>query len=152
MKIKQLSNERKKTNYVILFFFLCGSASAQNKEITISVNGFNSDKGKCIIYVFNKKQGFPDETKNAVKTISCNISDGKCATVLKDLPDGEYAISILHDENSNAKIDTNFFGIPKEGSGASNNPKSSDGPPTYTDAKFKYTGTTQIMGITVKYL
>jgi len=40
-----------------------------------------------------------------------------------DLHDGVYAVSVFHDENENQKLDKDFVGIPKEGYGASNNPK-----------------------------
>jgi uncharacterized protein (DUF2141 family) len=30
---------------------------------------------------------------------------------------GKYAIAVIHDENCNGKLDTNMFGIPKEGYG-----------------------------------
>ena len=33
----------------------------------------------------------------------------------KDLPQGSYAVSVLHDENGNGKMDKNFVGMPKEG-------------------------------------
>jgi len=39
---------------------------------------------------------------------------------LAGIPPGTYAIACYHDENDNGKLDTNFLGIPKEGTGASN--------------------------------
>ena len=42
----------------------------------------------------------------------------------------------MHDENRNGKLDTNFLGIPKEGVGASNNPKSRFGPPSFEESMF----------------
>ena len=40
-----------------------------------------------------------------------------------EIPPGTYAIGIYIDENENEKLDTNFFGIPKEQYGFSNNAK-----------------------------
>ena len=40
-----------------------------------------------------------------------------------EIPPGTFAIGIYIDENENEKLDTNFFGIPKEQYGFSNNPK-----------------------------
>jgi uncharacterized protein (DUF2141 family) len=34
-----------------------------------------------------------------------------------DIKPGKYAIAVIHDENCNGKLDTNMFGIPKEGYG-----------------------------------
>ena len=38
------------------------------------------------------------------------------------LPSGDYGVAVIHDENSNAHLDRNMFGIPKEGFGFANNP------------------------------
>ena len=40
-----------------------------------------------------------------------------------DIPPGTYAVKLYIDENENGKLDTNFFGIPKEQYGFSNNTK-----------------------------
>jgi uncharacterized protein (DUF2141 family) len=39
------------------------------------------------------------------------------------VPPGRYGVVVIHDENSNMKLDRNFFGIPKEGFGFANNPR-----------------------------
>jgi uncharacterized protein (DUF2141 family) len=57
--------------------------------------------------------------------------------VFADLPAGFYAVSVFHDENMNEKLDKNFMGVPKEGYGASNNPKKKMGPPNFDEAKFQ---------------
>lgn len=72
--------------------------------------------------------------------------------VFQNLPAGEYAVSVYHDENNNKKMDTNFFGIPKEGVGASNNARGHLGPPKYKDAKFLFNGKSQTIQIQIVYL
>jgi len=64
------------------------------------------------------------------------LKGGK-VTVDINLPPGEYAISVFHDRDSDEKIKTNLFGIPKDPIGFSNNAKARFGPPKYSDAKFK---------------
>ncbi len=152
MKATKKISAIKKVSYSIISCFLLSSSFAQTKDITLTLLGFKSNQGECIISLFNSKNGYPEETTKCYRMMSSKIVEGKCTILIKDLTTGEYAISVIHDENSNGKMDTNFFGIPKEGSGASNNPKSSDGPPTFTDSKFKYTGASQTMSITIKYL
>ena len=60
--------------------------------------------------------------------------------VVKNVPDGTYAVSFVHDKNSNGKMDKNFMGIPKEDYGCSNNAKGFMGPPKWEDAKFELKG------------
>jgi uncharacterized protein (DUF2141 family) len=67
------------------------------------------------------------------------------------LYEGDYAISVFHDENMNKKLDKNFMGIPKEGYGASNNPKKKMGPPDFEEAKFQLSGPTQSLQIELLY-
>jgi uncharacterized protein (DUF2141 family) len=37
--------------------------------------------------------------------------------LFSDIKPGNYAIAVIHDENRNGELDTNMFGIPKEGYG-----------------------------------
>lgn len=63
-------------------------------------------------------------------------ANGKEVTVVFDkLKPGTYAISVIHDENENTKLDTKM-GIPKEGIGFSNNVMGSFGPPSFEKASF----------------
>lgn len=68
------------------------------------------------------------------------ISNGRYTVTFKAVHDGTYAISSFNDENGNGKLDTNFLGIPKEGTGASNNAPANFGPPKWADAKFEGKG------------
>jgi uncharacterized protein (DUF2141 family) len=43
---------------------------------------------------------------------------------------------VVHDQNNNLKLDTNFLGLPKEPYGFSNNPKVV-GKPSFDAVKFK---------------
>ena len=53
------------------------------------------------------------------------------------IPAGTYALVVLHDENMNGKVDTNWIGIPKEGYGFSNDAKASFSAPSFKDASFQ---------------
>ena len=53
-----------------------------------------------------------------------------------ELPNGTYAIGIFVDANYNNKMDRNFFGVPKEQYGFSNDAKGSFGPPSFKKASF----------------
>jgi len=64
---------------------------------------------------------------------------------------GFYAVSVFHDENMNQKLDKNFVGVPKEGYGASNNPKKKMGPPSFEETKFQLSGMEQSLEIKLMY-
>lgn len=55
---------------------------------------------------------------------------------------GDYALSVLHDENGNGRADM-LMGIPREGFGFSENPRIRFGPPRFDAARF-HIGTTDL--------
>jgi uncharacterized protein (DUF2141 family) len=61
-------------------------------------------------------------------------------------------VSVVHDENFNGKLDTNFIGMPREGVGASNDAKGHMGPPKFSAAAFQYAGGRLDLKIHVNYL
>jgi uncharacterized protein (DUF2141 family) len=129
----------KKTLLIAVFIFYgVLSTNAQEKifDLTINISGLNSNKGTLLVAVYDQKEAFLKKQfiGNTVK-----IKNKKSIITFKNLPKGEYAVSFLHDENENKKMDTNFFGVPKEDYGCSNNAKGFMGPPKYEDAKFQLT-------------
>jgi len=61
--------------------------------------------------------------------------DGSFETEFVSLPDGEYAVVVVHDANDNGKLDTGFLGFGGEGYGFSNNAQTWFGWPDWEDAK-----------------
>jgi uncharacterized protein (DUF2141 family) len=108
----------------------------QHYKITVSIIGLRSDRGNLYLSLYHSADGYPKKAAAAFRLSSASISNGRCTIILEDIPKGVYAIACYHDENNNGKIDTNFFGIPVEGTGASNNARGSWGPPKFKDAKF----------------
>ncbi|MEI7724328.1 MAG: DUF2141 domain-containing protein [Bacteroidota bacterium] len=137
---------------VCLFCFISLIAYSQNSEIVVNISGLRSDKGKCLLYLYNNKKGFPNDAGKAITTTNGSIFSGKSTLVLKDIPYGEYAIGIIHDENGNGRMDTNFLGMPREGVGVSNNAKGHFGSPGYEDSKFKVNQKSLKLSIKIKYL
>lgn len=80
------------------------------------------------------------------------IPAGEARCDFEDIPSGSYALVVLHDENMNGKLDTNWLGIPKEGYGFSNNAKpAAFHAPSFSDASFVYDGKTLDLTITLRY-
>jgi uncharacterized protein (DUF2141 family) len=122
----------------ILFVALFGAGMLSGRPYTITVHiiGLRSDKGKLYLSLYHSASGYPKDASAAYRLSSAPISGGKSVITLEAVPGGVYAMACYHDENDNGKIDNNLFGIPKEGTGASNNARGSWGPPKFDDAKF----------------
>jgi uncharacterized protein (DUF2141 family) len=56
--------------------------------------------------------------------------------VFADLPQGAYAVVVIHDDNLTGKMEFDASGIPQKGCGFSNNPDTTQGPPTPESATF----------------
>jgi uncharacterized protein (DUF2141 family) len=59
-----------------------------------------------------------------------------CQVAFEKLPQGSYAVSVIHDENMNGKLDFDSMGMPVEGYGFSNNPEKRMGPPNPEETVF----------------
>jgi len=111
---------------------LAHAQQSNHASIKIIVTGFKSSDGKVRISVFSTKQNW---LKQHEYTTTVLISNKQCEWIIENVPYGEYAVSVFHDENSNGVMDTGFMRIPKEPIGFSNNSKPSFGPPKWNAAK-----------------
>lgn len=129
-------------------FATLGGAAAPG-ALDIQFANLRSQKGLIRICLTVDPKNFPSCTddRNAI-TRSVRAADGK--THIAGLPSGEYALALIHDENSNAKLDT-FAGIPREGIGFSRNPTLGFGPPKFTSAQFGMSNGTVAQSVKMKY-
>ena len=135
---------------LILIFFSQVSVAQQGK-LTIRVSGLRSDKGEVLFSLFSSSDGFPDSPTKSTVIAKARINNGIAEVSIPDLKAGNYAVAVLHDENSNGKMDTNLVGIPKEGYGASRDAKGFMGPPKYEDARFSMKEPAQEISIKINY-
>jgi uncharacterized protein (DUF2141 family) len=114
--------------------------SLANATLTVRVIGARNAKGKIRVAVFRSAEGFPGDTSKAIRLENAPIDPQTLSSqvVFSDLPAGQYALSVFHDENMNEKLDKNLMGIPKEGYGASNNPARKMRAPTFEEARFSH--------------
>lgn len=123
-------------NMLFLYIFLfAGFFSNENPQLTLHVTNIETLKGAIVIGVFNTEKDFLIEGA-AFKNYTMKVNEISKRLVIKDLPVGNYAISLYHDENLDNECNLNFFGIPKEGYGFSNNVKPKLSAPSFKDCKF----------------
>ncbi len=120
-------------------------------EIAFEIRGARSDNGHVHVSLFAKPDGFPSMRQKAIRIEVVPITDGVAVGSFEDVAYRKYAISAFHDENGNDELEINFFGMPKEGVGASNDPKSRFGPPGWTDAAFELAEPQFNAQITMRY-
>lgn len=130
----------------ILFFSLSYAL-----ELTVVAEGFRNAQGLARIAVFSSAQGFPDRPTDNRYAASVKIFDGSARVRFAGLPQGDYAVSVLHDEDLDAKIKLGFMGIPQEGYGISNGGKASFGPPKYEESLVKLRKNRELVKIRINY-
>ena len=132
-----------------------GTAHLQETgSLTVEVLGLRSKNGTVKAAVFKDAKGFPGpDWSGVVQQQQATLSaDGTSAVaVFNDLPLGKYAVSVIHDEDGNGKLNRNLVGKPTEGYGASNNPKKRMSAPPFEEAVFTFDKTTAPLKITLIY-
>lgn len=137
----------------LLAFILQPNANAElsTNTLTIEVTGLAPSKGNIVLSLYNKAEGFPESAEATYQTASMPVKAGKVNIPLLKIPNGTYAVAFFHDANGNGKMDYNFFGLPIEGYGFSNNAMGKFGPPSFKAASFAFTGAEKVT-MKVKYL
>ena len=125
-------------------------AAADNATLDVSVSGLRNKKGHVLVCLTASSKAFPDCSKDGKahkRTVKANAAGSISFT---DLAPGTYALSLIHDENANGKLDTSLA-IPKEGFGFSRNPKITFGPPKFKAASFAVAGSGK-QAVKMKYM
>lgn len=122
---------------LVISNYIAHSQESSGIDITVQINNLKNDNGFVLLGLHNQETFMNTETP-ALNSIQGKIKDGKIEVVFKNIPEGDYAIMVVHDENANNKMDFELNGMPKEAYGMSNN-NMSYGPPIFEDAKFNVT-------------
>ena len=132
------------------FAFFSSFYKVSNTGITVAITNLRNNKGHVLISLFKEGEGYPNHPEKAFRVGQATISGNMATITFAGVPAGSYAVIILHDQNDDQKMNTNFFGLPREGYGFSNNVMGLFGPPGYSSAKFTHTGSTT-MQIKTRY-
>ncbi|MBI3218203.1 MAG: DUF2141 domain-containing protein [Bacteroidetes bacterium] len=124
------------------------TGNAQTQTLTIQITNVKDAEGHVRIAIYNSEK---DYMKKSFMVKSAKAAKGTVEVVVENLPAGIYGISVMHDANSNEKMDSNLIGMPKEGFGFSNNAKGSFGPPGFEKTKMDF-NTSKEISIALTYL
>lgn len=118
--------------------------------LTVHFAGLRSTKGLIHACLTRNPAHFPACEKDPA-ALKASIAAATDAHVeFPAVPPGDYALMVMHDENSNGKLDT-MFGIPREGVGFSRDPVMRFGPPKWDAARFHVPSGPSELTVTLKY-
>jgi uncharacterized protein (DUF2141 family) len=109
-------------------------------KLTVVPVGLEKDAGSVMVKLASSEADFESGTV-AFRSAIVKVENKQAVAVFEDVPYGEYAIKIFHDEDGDEKLDTNFVGFPKEKFGFSNDALGRFGPPSYEQARFRFEAT-----------
>jgi len=111
--------------YILLscwVFIPHNNTTLKGHTLTVTIENLKNTNGTLIFSLYNSEGSLPDEKfKRYYKKKNVTIDDKIVKMTFSGLPEGHYAVTVLHDENNNGKIDKKFMlPLPKEGIGFSN--------------------------------
>lgn len=109
--------------------------------IHVKILNIRNSTGTVACALFESPEGFPIEfLRSATNVMIIKIRKSQARCDFEDIPPGTYAMAVIHDENMDGKLDTNWLGIPTEGYGFSNDARGPLGAPPFSAASFSYDG------------
>jgi len=131
---------------------LAGAAAAP-QDVSVAVTGLRSPRGQVLACLTAQAAAFPDCRKDpASRRLVVSIPvQGPLTLDFGAIPPGRYAVSLIHDENSNGKLDTVMM-LPREGFGFSRDARVRFGPPSFAAAAFAVEETPVRQSIRMRYM
>ena len=156
-----ISKTKSVSGFATLFFVLlmiisgpgaAGQTQPKKGNLKVVVTNIRGNTGQIAFYLFNSGDDFPMKTGKALMQGFVKTAGSSAEYTFTNLAAGTFAVFVFHDADNDKKLKTNFVGMPKEGMGVSNNAKGHFGPPKYTDAKFEFRNSGQVVTIALVYL
>lgn len=120
--------------------------------IHVKVLDIRNSTGAVACALFEAPEGFPTEfLRFATDIVMTKVRDTQARCDFLDIPPGTYALAVIHDENMDGKLGTNWLGIPREGYGFSSDAKASMSAPSFEAASFPYGGQNLDLTIELNY-
>ena len=126
------------------------ASPAAAAELRVTLDGLRNANGRVHVCLTTRPDHVPDCAGDpaAVRRTLAARQAGRFAL---EVPPGVYALSIVHDENGNGRLDTRLM-IPREGFGFSRNPRIRFGPPTFSETRFAISGERVAQTVTIRYI
>lgn len=123
--------------------------AATTSTLSVKAEGLENKTGDVVFCLWREKDaGFPRCDKgDTFKKVTVKAESP--VAIFENIPHGEYAISVFHDEKSTGKMETNFMGFPKSGIGASGEFSK---PPKFSKSKVQVSTESNSFVINVMYL
>ena len=122
---------------LVLALAIAAQAQAPSATLEVTVPQVRNAQGGVGCQLFAAADGFPRDGRRALQAVMAPIVQGSARCQFTPVPAGTYAVAVVHDENSNQTMDSNFLGVPTEGYGVSNNRTYALSEPRWDESRFE---------------
>jgi len=120
-------------------------------RLRVHVLGLRNDNGNVRCSLFSSAEDFPNNGDLLARTVTAPIVARTATCEFAGVAPGIYAVVLFHDENGDGKFNRDWFGLPEEGYGFSNDAPARFHPPRFDDASFSFAGGTLEMPVHIRY-
>lgn len=129
-----------------------GGVAPAGQDVSIVVDGLRNDRGLVRACLTTNAALFPNcKDDPQAHKLDVRAVTGQVLLDFGRVPPGTYAFALIHDENSNGRIDTTLM-VPREGFGFSRDAKVRFGPPRFSAAAFPVGSEPVRQTVRVRYL
>jgi uncharacterized protein (DUF2141 family) len=137
------------------------AAPARAGDLRVVVDGVRAPTGTLLVGVYDSKESYARALARAEKDgfqndpervagLAFRVRGGSHTTALiPDLPPGTYGVIVFQDENGNGRLDKNFWGVPTEPYGFSNDALGTLGPPSFAEVAIALDGADRTIEISL---
>jgi len=126
------------------------TAQSDGAEVEIQVQGLRNANGLVRLCLTRNPAHFPNCNGDSA-AVKATVPARQAGSLRLRVQAGVYALSVIHDENSNGRLDR-FMAIPREGFGFSRNPRIRMGPPRFEEVRFPIAAAGARQAVQMKYL
>ncbi|MCU0648651.1 MAG: DUF2141 domain-containing protein [Gemmatimonadaceae bacterium] len=118
---------------------------ATDVTLTVVTRDMRNARGRLRVALFDSTGGFPGGWERSTRQYEGAMRTPDDTVVLRGVPTGRWAVAVHHDENANGAMDERFWGAPKEGWGATRDPRPRVRPPRFAEAAITLTRDTTVV-------
>ncbi len=123
-----------------------------SQDVSVTVTGVRNARGTVTACLTALPSAFPNcKADPAARRLIVPAAAGAVLLDFGQLAPGRYAVSLIHDENANGRLDTVLL-IPREGYGFSRDARVRLGPPRFDSAAFEVDSHPAHLTVKMRYL
>ena len=91
---------------IIYLSLLSASVSVLSADLTIEISELRNTKGSIQLAIYDNEEDFQsDASEEVFMAVSSKVTSKTLSYTIHDIPEGHYAVTVIHDENNSQNLD-----------------------------------------------